>query len=55
VGGITSETLMIPGPYGAGASSNGTPNDGIWNIIAPGATVNFSYSHTVTQAEIDNG
>jgi uncharacterized repeat protein (TIGR01451 family) len=55
VGGITSETLMIPGPYGAAASSNGTANDGIWNIIAPGATVNFSYSHTVTQAEIDNG
>jgi hypothetical protein len=54
-GGITGETLTIPGPYGAGASSNGPANDGIWNILAPGAAVQFNYSHTVTQTEINQG
>jgi uncharacterized repeat protein (TIGR01451 family) len=54
-GGITGETLSVPGPYGIGASSNGTLNDGIWNTLAPGATVQFNYSHTVTQAEINQG
>jgi uncharacterized repeat protein (TIGR01451 family) len=54
-GGITSETLTIPGPYGAGASTDATANDGVWSLLAPGATITFSWPHTVTQAEIDNG
>ncbi len=54
-GGITSETLTVPGPLGAGASPDGTANNGIWSTLAPGATITFTYSHTVTQVEIDRG
>ena len=53
--GIRNETLTVPGPLGAGASSNGTLNDGIWATLAPGATVTFTFVHTVTQAEVDHG
>ena len=54
-GGITNETLTVPGPYGAIASSDSAPNDGIWTTLAPGATITFKWPHTTTQAEIDNG
>jgi hypothetical protein len=54
-GGITSETLTTPGPWGAGSSSNTTANDGIWDTLAPGASVTFTWAHTVTQAEVDHG
>ncbi len=54
-GGVASETLSVPGPLGAGASPDGTANDGIWGTLAPGATTTFTYVHTVTQAEINNG
>ena len=54
-GGITMDTLTVPGPYGAAASPDATPNDGIWSTLAPGATVTFTYVHTVTQVEIDKG
>jgi Domain of unknown function DUF11 len=54
-GGITSETLTNPGPLGAGASTDTVANDGNWAMLAPGATVQFTYIHTVTQAEIDHG
>jgi hypothetical protein len=53
--GITSETLTVPGPLGAGASPDATANNGIWSTLAPGATIQLIYTHTVTQAEIDNG
>jgi hypothetical protein len=53
--GIKSETLTVPGPLGAGASPDTTANNGIWSTLAPGATIQFTYIHTVTQAEIDNG
>ncbi len=53
--GIRNEILTIAGPLGAAASPDGTGNNGIWSTLAPGATVQFTYSHTVTQAEIDNG
>lgn len=53
--GIRNETLTVPGPLGAGASPDGAANNGIWSTLAPGATVQFNYVHTVTQAEIDNG
>jgi uncharacterized repeat protein (TIGR01451 family) len=45
----------IPGPMGAGASTDSTAGDGIWSTLAPGATVIFKYTHTVTQAEVDGG
>jgi Domain of unknown function DUF11 len=54
-GAITNDTLTVPGPLGAGASPDTTANDGIWTTLAPGATVQFKYTHTVTQAEIDHG
>jgi large repetitive protein len=44
-----------PGPLGAGASTDTTAGDGIWTTLAPGATVIFKYTHTVTQAEFDAG
>ena len=53
--GVKSETLTVPGPLGAGASPDTTSNDGIWSTLAPGATVKFTYVHTVTQTEIDKG
>ncbi len=54
-GGVTNDTLTIPGPLGAAASPDTTANDGIWTTLAPGATARFTYTHTVTQAEIDKG
>ncbi len=54
-GGITSETLATPGPYGAAASTDTTANDGIWTTLAPGASITFTWVHTVTQAEVDHG
>lgn len=45
----------IPGPMGAGASSDTTAGDGKWTTLAPGATVIFKYTHTVTQTEVDGG
>lgn len=55
-GGVRSETLTVAGPYGAAASTpDATANNGIWSRLAPGATVTFTYTHTVTQTEIDNG
>ncbi len=54
-GAITNDTLTVPGPLGAAASPDTTANDGIWTTLAPGATVQFKYTHTVTQAEIDKG
>ena len=52
---VTGETLTTPGPLGAGASSDATASNGVWSVLAPGATVTFTYTHTVTQAEINNG
>ena len=54
-GGVTSETLSTLGPLGAGASPDATANNGIWSTLAPGASVTLTYTHTVTQAEIDHG
>ncbi len=54
-GGITTETLIVPGPYGAAASTDATANDGVWSTLAPGASITFTWVHTVTQAEVDHG
>lgn len=45
----------VAGVMGAGASTDTTAGDGIWSVLAPGATVIFKYTHTVTQAEVDGG
>jgi len=54
-GGITSEVLTVAGPSGSGASPDTTANDGVWSTLAPGATVQFTFSYAVTQADIDHG
>ncbi len=54
-GGITSEKLTVPGPSGVAGSPDTTANDGVWSTLAPGATITFTYTHLVTQAEIDHG
>ena len=54
-GGITSETLTVAGPSGAGASPDTTPNDGVWSTLAPGATVKFTFTYNVMQGDVDHG
>jgi hypothetical protein len=52
-----NETLVSDGPLadsGAGVISDDSGADGIWDILQPGATISFTYVHTVTQDEIDN-
>lgn len=50
----TGETLTVPGPQGASASSDdATANNGIWGTLAPGATVTFTATYTVRQADVD--
>jgi uncharacterized repeat protein (TIGR01451 family) len=51
--GITNETLQ-PGAPIAG-STDATANTGIYDLLTPGAVVTFTYTHTVTQAEVDGG
>ncbi|MEM7215424.1 MAG: hypothetical protein AAF423_07775 [Pseudomonadota bacterium] len=36
-----------------GDSSDGTPNDGIWDSLAPGDEVTFTATYTVTQNDVD--
>lgn len=53
------ETLTSDGPLAAATpsqvSTDATANNGVWSTIRPGATVTFTYVHTVTQAEVDAG
>ncbi len=59
-GDVTSEELL---PLGEGplstttgaTSTDATPNDGVWDILQPEAVITFTYVHTVTQDEVDNG
>lgn len=53
--GIIGETLSAPGPLGGAASSDATANNGIWSVLAPGASVTFTWAHVVTQAEFNHG
>lgn len=44
------------GPLAPGTvSSDGVANNGVWSVLRPGATITFTYVHTVTQAEVDAG
>lgn len=55
------ETLTSDGPLAAATPSQVSTdvtipaNNGVWSTIRPGATVTFTYVHTVTQAEVDAG
>jgi uncharacterized repeat protein (TIGR01451 family) len=53
---IIGETLTSDGPLAPGTTStDATANNGTWSVLQPGATITFTYAHTVTQAEFDNG
>ncbi len=52
----SAETLTIDGPLSPGTvSSDSVADNAVWSTIQPGATVTFTYVHTVTQAEVDAG
>ena len=55
--GITGEQVLPAdvGPLGAGGSTNTTTNDGIIDILGPGATATYTWAHVVTQAEFNHG
>jgi hypothetical protein len=55
---VKGEALTSEGPLQAisGAeSTDDTADDGIWTTLQPGATITFTYVHTVTQSEVDDG
>lgn len=59
VASLSNGTLVTDGPL-ADAPDNLPSTDvaatpGVWSVLRPGATVTFTYTHTVTQAEVDNG
>lgn len=34
-------------------SSDATPNDGVWSVLAPGDEITLTATYTVTQADVD--
>lgn len=55
-GTAATETFVSNGPLGAvPATTDNNPASGIWGTLQPGAVIDFFYTHTVTQAEYDNG
>lgn len=51
-----NEALGTDGPLAPGTvSSDALANNGVYSVLRPGATISFTYSHTVTQAEVDAG
>ena len=48
-----NEALVTNGPVGT--SSDATPNNATWTTLQAGGVITFSYEHTVTQTEVDNG
>ena len=62
----THELVLVPlasftegglsdGPLAPGTVSSDGGVDGSWDVLQPGATITFTYVHTVTQAEVDGG
>ena len=57
---IVAETLVSDGPLASGptlasSTDDGTAGNGIWGVLQPEAVISFTYTHTVTQAEVDGG
>lgn len=46
-----NETLTDNGPLGD--STDATGSDGIWSVLAPGDSVTFTSTYTVTQSDVD--
>jgi uncharacterized repeat protein (TIGR01451 family) len=53
--GSFTEGGLSDGPLAPGTVSSDGGVDGSWDTLQPGATVTFTYVHTVTQAEVDGG
>ncbi len=55
-GTVTNESLTSDGPLAPGqTSTDATAANGIWSVLRPGAKVTFTYVHTVTLTEVNNG
>lgn len=54
-GVVANETLTSDGPLAPGSTSTDAANNGSWDTMRPGAVVTFTYTHTVTQTEVDGG
>ena len=50
-----NEGGLSDGPLSPGTVSSDAGVNGSWDVLQPGATITFTYVHTVTQAEIDGG
>lgn len=53
-GTVSNEVLFTEGPLGTPASVDAAVN-GSWDTLQPGAVIRFTYTHTVTQTEVDGG
>jgi large repetitive protein len=54
-GVVANEVLTSDGPLAPGSTSTDAANNGSWDTMRPGAVVTFTYTHTVTQPEVDAG
>jgi uncharacterized repeat protein (TIGR01451 family) len=52
---VFSEGGLIDGPLAPGTVSSDAAVNGSWDALQPGASITFTYVHTVTQAEVDGG
>jgi uncharacterized repeat protein (TIGR01451 family) len=50
-----TEGGLSDGPLAPGTISSDAAVNGSWDTLQPGATITFTYVHTVTQAEVDGG
>ena len=50
-----SEGGLIDGPLAPGTVSSDAGVNGSYDLLQPGASITFTYVHTVTQAEVDGG
>jgi hypothetical protein len=55
--GLPGNENLAPGDDGplTPGSSDALANNGVYSVLRPGAKITFTYSHTVTQAEVDAG
>jgi uncharacterized repeat protein (TIGR01451 family) len=54
-GTVTNEALVSDGPLAPGTTSTDAAVNASWDTLRPGAVIKFTYTHTVTQAEVDAG
>jgi uncharacterized repeat protein (TIGR01451 family) len=54
-GTVTNEALVSDGPLAPGTVSSDAAVNASYDTMRPGAVIRFTYTHTVTQAEVDAG